>query len=245
MGQTHVKIDKTAPKAFCDVKSSPTFGEWYTGNIKIEAKSTDAVSGVYENLFSSGGTTARNSITLSQTGKNIAVSLTAKDYAYNTDQISCSSFSIDNTTPVLDSFTVPDASPYGKESLSFSVFGHDNESGVKSVAIIIDGEEHSANGNQQTVSVSFTRTGEHNVSYQITDNVGLTAESSIFTFFIDVDPPDLVVDAISHNGVSGLLVPGDTVSGFGTDPGSGFSKVWISFPGSSSFKTIDYGNART
>ena len=239
-GQTHVKIDKTAPKAVCDVKSSPTFGEWYTGNIKIEAKSTDAVSGVYENLFSSGGTTARNSITLSQTGKNIAVSLTAKDYAYNTDQISCGSFSIDNTAPVLDSFTVPDASPYGKESLSFSVSGHDNESGVKSVAIIIDGEEHSANGNQQTVSVSFTRTGEHNVSYQITDNVGLTAESSIFTFFIDVDPPDLVVDAISHNGVSGLLVPGDTVSGFGTDPGSGFSKVWISFPGSSSFKTIDY-----
>ena len=27
-GQTHVKIDKSAPKAACDVKSSPTFGEF-------------------------------------------------------------------------------------------------------------------------------------------------------------------------------------------------------------------------
>ncbi len=110
-GQTHVKIDKTAPKAVCDVKSSPTFGEWYTGNIKIEGKSTDSVSGVYENLFSSGGTISRDLITLSQTGRNISVSLTAKDYAYNTDQVNCGSFSIDNTAPVLDFFTVPDASP--------------------------------------------------------------------------------------------------------------------------------------
>ena len=74
-----MKIDKSAPKAVCDVKSSPTFGEWYTGNVKIEAKSTDSVSGVYENLFSSGSTTSKNSITLSQTGKNIGVSLTAKE----------------------------------------------------------------------------------------------------------------------------------------------------------------------
>ena len=134
-GQTHVKIDRSDPKAVCDVKSSPTFGEWYTGNVLIEAKSTDAVSGVYENLFSSGGTTAKNSITLSQTGKNIGVSLTAKDYAYNTNQVSCGTFSIDNTAPVLDSFTVPDASPYGSGSLSFSVSGHDGESGVNSVII--------------------------------------------------------------------------------------------------------------
>ncbi len=239
-GQTHVKIDKTAPKAVCDVKSSPAYGEWYTGNVIIEAKSTDTVSGVYENLFSSGGTTSKNSITLSQTGKNISVSLTAKDYAYNTDQVSCGSFSIDNTAPVLDSFTVPDASPYGTGDLTFSVSGHDSESGVKSVVIIVDGEEHSANGNEGTVSASFTRTGEHTVSYRITDNVGLTAESSVFTFLIDIDPPDLIINEISHNGVSGLLVPGDTVSGFGTDPGSGFSKVYISFPGNNSFKEIDY-----
>ena len=56
-GQTHVKVDKSAPKAVCDVKSVPTFGEWYTGHVIIEAKSADSVSGVYENLFSSGGTT--------------------------------------------------------------------------------------------------------------------------------------------------------------------------------------------
>ena len=239
-GQTHVKIDKSAPKAACDVKSSPTFGEWYTGNIKIEAKSTDSVSGVYENLFSSGGTTSKNSITLSQTGKNISVSLTAKDYAYNTDQVSCGSFSIDNTAPVLDSFTVPDNSPYGNGNLTFSVSGHDNDSGMKSVVIIVDGEEHSTSGSQGTVSVSFSKTGEHTVSYRITDNVGLTAESSVFTFLIDIDPPDLIINEISHNGVSGLLVPGDTVSGFGTDPGSGFSNVYISFPGNNSFKAIDY-----
>ena len=36
------------------------------------------------------------------------------------------------------------------------------------------------------------------------------------------------------------MVPGDTVSGFGTDPGSGFSRVYISFPGNNSFKTINY-----
>ena len=240
MGQTHVKIDKTAPKAVCDVKSSPTFGEWYTGNVKIEAKSTDSVSGVYENLFSSGSTTSKNSITLSQTGKNIGVSLTAKDYAYNIDQVNCGSFSIDNTAPVLDSFTVPDASPYGTGNLTFSVSGHDNESGVKSVIIIVDGEEHSTSGSPGTVSATFTKTGEHSVSYRIIDNVGLTTESSVFTFLIDIDPPDLIFNEISHNGISGLLVPGDTVSGFGTDPGSGFGKVYISFPGNNSFKTIDY-----
>ena len=239
-GQIDVKIDKTAPKAVCDVKSSPTYGEWYTGNVIIEAKSADTVSGVYENLFSSGGTTSKNSITLSQTGKNISVSLTAKDYAYNTDQVSCGSFSIDNTAPLLDSFTVPNDSPYGNGNLSFSVSGIDNESGVKSVTIIIDGEEHFTSGSQGTVSKTFTKTGEHTVSYRITDNVGLTTESSVFTFIIDIDPPDLIINEISHNGVSGLLVPGDTVSGFGTDPGSGFSKVYISFPGNNSFKEIDY-----
>ncbi len=239
-GQTHVKIDRSAPKAVCDVKSSPTFGEWYTGNVLIEAKSTDAVSGVYENQFSSGRMTAKNSITLSQTGEDISVSLTAKDYAYNTDQVSCGSFSIDNTAPVLDSFTIPDASPYGNGNLTFSVSGHDNESGVKSVVIIVDGEEHSANGSQGTVPVSFTSTGEHSVSYRVTDNVGLMAESSVFTFLIDIDPPTLIINDISHNGMSGLLVPGDTVSGFGTDPGSGFSRVYISFPGNNSFGEIGY-----
>ena len=40
--------------------------------------------------------------------------------------------------------------------------------------------------------------------------------------------------------MSGLLVPGDTVSGFGTDPGSGFAKVYISFPGNNSFREIGY-----
>ena len=239
-GQTHVKIDRSNPKAVCDVKSSPTSGEWYTGNVLIEAKSTDAVSGVYENLFSSGGTTAKNSITLSQTGKNIGVSLTAKDYAYNTDQVSCGTFSIDNTPPVLDSFTIPDASPYGNGSISFSVSGHDNESGVNSVVIIVDGEEHAFNGGEGGVTVIFTSTGEHSVSYRVIDNVGLTAESSVFTFLIDIDPPALIINDISHNGMSGLLVPGDTVSGFGTDPGSGFAKVYISFPGNNSFKAVDY-----
>ncbi|MBQ6342255.1 MAG: hypothetical protein IJI41_03925 [Anaerolineaceae bacterium] len=239
-GQTHVKIDRTAPKAVCEVKSSPVYGEWYSGSVTIEASSIDAVSGVYENLFSSGGTTANNSITLSQTGKGIGVSLTAKDYAYNTDEVSCGSFSIDNTAPILDSFTVPDASPYGNGNLSFSVSGHDSESGVKSVVIIVDGEEHSTNGSQGTISVTFTKPGEHTVSYRIIDNVGLSAESSVFSFLIDIDPPDLIINDISHNGVSGLLVPGNTVSGFGTDPGSGFSRIFISFPGNNSFKTIDY-----
>ena len=240
MGQTHVKIDRTDPNAACEIKSSPVYGEWYTGNVRIEAKSTDAVSGVYENLFSSGSTTAKNSITLSRTGKDISVSLTAKDYAYNTDQVSCGSFSIDNTAPVFDSFTVPDASPYGNESLSFSVSGHDSESGVKSVVIIIDGREHQVSGSQGTVSETFTVTGEHTVSYSVIDNVGLSTESSVFTFFIDIDPPDLVINDISHNGMAGLLVPGETVSGFGTDPGSGFEKVWISFPGNNAFREIDF-----
>ena len=239
-GNLKAKIDRSAPKASCKTDAAPAYGDWYTGNIVFQAASTDTVSGVYENIFTAGSVTGNDSVTFSQTGKNISVTLTARDYAYNTDEITCAVVSIDNTKPVLDSFMQPESTPYGKGDITFSVEGHDDESGVKKIEIIIDGESQTISGTKGSVSVSFNQTGIHSVLYRITDNVGLVTESSVYSFVVDIDPPNVVISTPVHNGISGLLVSGDTVSGTGSDMGSGFDKLYISFPGDSSFRSSGF-----
>ena len=203
-----IRIDRTAPEAACEILSSPVYGSWHTGPVEFRSLSSDDLSGIYESIFEAEGRTSEGSIILTGTGKDITVDLTAKDHAFNTARITCAEVSIDNTIPVLDSFTIPDMDPYGTGDIMFSVSGHDEGAGVRSVSVIIDSEEYAFSGDRVSTSVSFDNAGMHTLSYRITDNVGLTAESPVFSFSVETDSPDPVIGIRKNNEDSENPVPG-------------------------------------
>lgn len=230
MMDAEFRIDKSAPEASCIIDSTPAYEDWYIGSVVITGTSVDSVSDIQKQEFTAGSKSGQNSITLTETCSDLPVSLTATDYATNTNTIECTRINLDNTKPVFDNYTNVTSNQAFGPVVNFTVSAHDEHSGLEYAAVVIDGEEYPAENDGIELE-----TGNHSLVYKAVDNVGNINTTSPVTFYVDATAPETAITAPVMNGQEGLVTYGSVISGTASDIGGGFGKVFVEYPGSNGF----------
>lgn len=238
MYEAEFKIDKTNPEAACEIVSAPEYEKWYVGTLVIQGTSVDSVSGIYKDTFTAADKTEVGAIHLSDTAVDLEVSLTASDYALNESTISCATVSIDNTDPVIDSYTQFTDGDFLDPTVNFTMSAHDDHSGLQYMSFVIDGAEYEAD-ESGSIEMTFEH-GSHSVYYKAVDNVGNVRSTDPLTFYVDVTAPVLTIGTPEMNGKSGLVSYGSEIEGTASDVGGGFGTVYVEYPGSNGFVPAAY-----
>ena len=238
MYEAEFRIDKTAPTASCEIESVPEYNEWYVGTVVIRGTSTDSISDIQKEQFTAGSKTSTGSISLNETASNLLVKLTATDYATNTHTIDCATVSIDNTKPVIDSYTQFSNGDLFGPVVKFTMAAHDAHSGIQYMAFIIDGTEYDADSSG-SYEMEYAH-GNHTVIFKAVDNVGNVQQTSAMTFYVDAKAPTFTINTPVLNGKPNLVTYGSEITGTASDEGGGFGKVYSEYPGSSGFEEAIY-----
>lgn len=238
MYEAEFRIDKSAPNASCEIVSTPEYDKWFVGTVTIQGTSTDSISAIQKEIFTAGNKTGTSYINLSDTAVDLLVKMTATDYATNTSTIDCATISIDNTKPVIDSYTTFTNGTLFPPTVNFTMAAHDEHSGLQYMAFIIDGEEYEADASG-SIEMEYEH-GNHTVIFKAVDNVGNVKQTNPLTFYVDAQSPTFTIDTPVMNSQPNLVSYGSDISGTASDVGGGFGKIYAQYPGSNGFTQVIY-----
>ena len=218
-------VDTTPPTI---VLNSPTPINYSTTSIVANWTGSDATSGIaYYNVSLDGGAwinvglnTTYNLTNLSQGSHTFTV--LAIDKAGNSNQ-STVSFVVDTIAPNV-TITYPAPNSYlNTSTVVVNWTGSDNNTGIKSYYVSLDGGTPVNVGLNTTYTFNSLADGTHTVSVQAVDYAGNSNVTSV-TFIVDTTPPTLSVSANATN--STWVNYSVSVSATASDATSGVSALY-------------------
>ncbi|WP_139368107.1 OmpL47-type beta-barrel domain-containing protein [Priestia abyssalis] len=199
-----VKIDNTVPETVSNVSD-----KWYQGEVAVELRAIDDLSGVAQTLYSVNGSQFAEGTTFTVKKEGInKVSFYSVDKAGNVEEAKTVEVKIDNTTPETVS-NVSDKWYQGEVTVELTAT--DNLSGVAQTFYSVNGSEF-----VEVTAFTVKEEGINKVSFYSIDYAGNVEEAKTVEVKVDVNGPETasnVSDKWYQGEVNVELTTTDDLSG--------------------------------
>jgi large repetitive protein len=210
-----VKIDKTAPET-----SSNVTDQWNKGEVAVDLKATDDLSGVAQTFYSINGSEFVEGIAFTVTDEGLnEVSFYSVDNTGNVEEVKTVEVKIDSEAPETVSNV---ADGWNQGEVAVELTATDSLSGVAKTFYSINGSEL-----VEGTTFTFTDEGLNEVSFYSVDNAGNVEEVKTVEVKIDKTAPTVsfdiaaqqelgstfTLDYLAADNLSGIAIEEVTVNG--------------------------------